>query len=557
MRNIRISIERIIFAILVPVIPVAAQEAPYAPNRIIVKFKETVDPVISRDNGQFILFNLPAVDELNARYGCTAARKLVPVTIDPELAKIYILRFKGNPNIPALLEEYRNTGYFLYAEPDYQVKALDGKALSAIPNDPYFYRQWSLQNDGVFIYMQAKIGADIDMNPAWDIETGDSNTIVGIIDTGCKLDHPEFAGRIWTNAGEIPGNGIDDDNNGYIDDVNGWNFAYGNNDPSDDVGHGTAVTSIIGATGNNGMGYAGINWYCKLMISKACDSTGYYYMSGLVEAIIYSVDHGADVLNMSLGGFGGGQALKNAINYALSHNVTCVAAMGNQNNNIPLYPAVYPGVIAVGSTNSDDQRSVPFCLGGEPGSNFGSHISVVAPGNMIFVLDFRHDFEYYNAWCGTSFATPHVVGVASLLLAQDPALTPEQIKSIIENSAEDQVGDPYEDIPGWDPYYGYGRLNAYQALITKSALGIPVTKVEPVKIYPNPSTGVFTVIASGIPPGISTEIVITDILGRLKYGGGLSSQKERIDLSLVPEGIYNVAIRNASVQWNGRLIVAR
>lgn len=304
------------------------------------------------------------------------------------------------------------------------------------------------------------------MENAWSIEQGDSNIVVTIIDSGTKLDHPEFTGRIWTNYHEIPNNGIDDDGNGYIDDVKGWDFANSDNDPMDDNGHGTNVAGIIGANGNNSIGYAGADWYCKLMILKGLDNNNYGYYSWWTEAIYYAVDNGAKVINMSLGGNSFSTTLQNAVTYALNNNVVVVVCMMNTNSNTVYYPAGFTGVIAVGSTNSNDTRSNPFFWSPTSGSNYGSHISVVAPGNYIYGLNYQSNTKYGSYWGGTSQATPHVSGLASLLLAQNPSRTPAQIKSTIETTAEDQVGNSSEDTPGWDIYFGHGRINAFNAGLT-------------------------------------------------------------------------------------------
>jgi subtilisin family serine protease len=230
------------------------------------------------------------------------------------------------------------------------------------------------------------------------------------------------------------------------------------------LGHGTNVSGIIGANGNNATGYAGVDWNCKLMNLKALNSNNFGYYSWWADAIYYAVDNGAKIINMSLSGTGYSSTLQNAINYALSQNVTVVAAMSNENSSTVNYPAGFPGVIAVGSTDPNDTRSNPFFWSATSGSNYGSHISVVAPGNYIFGLNYQSNTNYDYYYGGTSQATPHVTGLAALLLAGNASLKPDQIKTIIEITAEDRVGNSNEDSPGWDQYYGYGRINAFKAL---------------------------------------------------------------------------------------------
>lgn len=413
---------------------------------------------------------------------------------------IFIIQFPYGVNLDEVIEEYYKTGDIEYAEPDF--KGSGSGTPDFKPNDNYYFRQWNLQNNGTFFLSPSIAGADIDMEKAWELEQGDSNIVVAIIDSGVRLVHPEFTGRIWTNYNEISNNGIDDDNNGYADDTRGWDFANNDNNPSDDYGHGSNVTGIIGANGNNSIGYAGVDWHCKLMILKGLDANNSGYYSWWIFAIYYAVDQGANVINMSLVGQNHSVALEEAVHFAVDNNVIVVVSMGNDNTNRASYPAAYSGVIAVGSTNSNDKRTNPFFWSPTSGSNFGNHISVVAPGNFIYGLDYRSNTDYGYYWGGTSQAAPLVSGLAALLLAQNSNRTPAQIKSIIESTAEDLVGDPFEDKPGWDRYYGYGRINAYNALslITNTFLSNPLHELS---LFPNPCTGNFYIQSPVFPLMVS------------------------------------------------------
>ncbi len=413
---------------------------------------------------------------------------------------IFIIQFPYGVNLDEVIEEYYKTGDIEYAEPDF--KGSGSGTPDFKPNDNYYFRQWNLQNNGTFFLSPSIAGADIDMEKAWELEQGDSNIVVAIIDSGVRLVHPEFTGRIWTNYNEISNNGIDDDNNGYADDTRGWDFANNDNNPSDDYGHGSNVTGIIGANGNNSIGYAGVDWHCKLMILKGLDANNSGYYSWWIFAIYYAVDQGANVINMSLVGQNHSVALEEAVHFAVDNNVIVVVSMGNDNTNRASYPAAYSGVIAVGSTNSNDKRTNPFFWSPTSGSNFGNHISVVAPGNFIYGLDYRSNTDYGYYWGGTSQAAPLVSGLAALLLAQNSNRTPAQIKSIIESTAEDLVGDPFEDKPGWDRYYGYGRINAYNALslITNTFLSNPLHELS---LFPNPCAGNFYIQSPVFPLMVS------------------------------------------------------
>ncbi len=364
-----------------------------------------------------------------------------------------------------------------------------------IPTDEMFYKQWYLMNTG---YVNSsgggspKVGADINMLRAWDVETGSDSIVVAILDSGIKDDHPDLRQRMWINKDEIPGNDIDDDNNGYVDDMKGWDFAYDDRKPSDGFGHGTNIATVIGASTDNQIGFAGVDRSCKLMNCKNlnADNSGEY--SWWSESIKYAVDNGADIINMSEGGDDPSRILKTAIQYALQSDVMVVAAMMNKGDNRDYYPAVYDGVFAVGATDTDDRRCKRFSWGG--GSCWGDHIAVVAPGNKIYGLDYEDDSNYEVYWSGTSQSTAIVSGLASLLLAQDPQRSYMDLQKIIKLSSKDLVGDPREDQPGWDPYHGYGRVDGFFALTfgkePSDIFEMPEKKIEKEKVpevYDRPS----------------------------------------------------------------------
>lgn len=473
------------------------------------------------------------VDSIGLKFHVLKIKKQSTGRKNPQ--HIYIITFPQGTNIPQVIDEYYKTGEIEYAEPDH--KGSGGGTQGAIPNDQYYSRQWGLKNDGTFALSSSVAGADIDIEKAWNIEQGDSNIVVGIIDSGTKLDHPEFTGRIWINYNEIPNNGTDDDNNGYIDDVNGWDFANVDNNATDDFGHGTNVASIIGANGDNSIGYVGVDRNCKLMILKGIDNTNYGFYSWWADAIYYAVDNGAKVINMSLGGVDQSITLQNAVTYALNNNVVIVVCMMNTNSNTVYYPAGINGVIAVGSTNSNDTRSSPFFWSPTSGSNYGSHLSVVAPGNYIYGLNYQSNTNYSSYWGGTSQATPHVAGLASLLLSQDASRTPAQIKSIIEASAEDQVGNPSEDTPGWDQYFGYGRINTFNALTVTSGISSSDIQSQQVLLFPNPTKQNFTVII----PSTTKQIQIFNSLGELINTKNIEGQTSQ-NFQLTNTGIYYIQI---------------
>ncbi|MCE9615589.1 MAG: S8 family serine peptidase [Lentisphaerae bacterium] len=328
-----------------------------------------------------------------------------------------------------------------YAEPDYIRYA------SYISNDPLLAQQWDVFN--------------MRMPQAWDVTRGSTNVVVGVLDTGITLAHPDLASALWINTDEIPGNNIDDDHNGYVDDRNGYDFAgdasiplqRGQDPiPNDTEGHGTHVSGTIAAQQNNGTGISGFAPLTKIMAVKVLGGIlGTGYTSDIVDGITYAVDNGAKVLNMSLGGAAKSMAEYNALKYAWEHNVLIVAAAGNSGNgaNPVEYPAAYPFTISVGATSGDDVIAY-----------FSTHngfVEVCAPGVNILSTVPPNAYEW-DGWSGTSMATPHVTAMAALLAAMHPGIANWELRSMIQNSCI-ELG-----APGWDPYYGYGRLDALLAV---------------------------------------------------------------------------------------------
>lgn len=506
-------------------------------NRLIIKFKSSVG-IEYRIPQSDKKFNHEELDNINKKNRVQS----IILSGNKKKKDTYILNFESNQNIDHLIKQYKNSNLFEYVEPDF-IGVGGGKKikLQSIPNDTYFSRQYGLYNDGTFSLSSATNDADIDMDLGWDIEQGDQSIIVAVLDSGIKLDHPEFSGRLWTNPNETL-NGIDDDNNGYIDDINGWDFANNDDDPTDDHGHGTNVTGIIGANSNNNLGYSGVDWNCKLMIGKILDENNSGYYSWWTDGIYYAVDNGAKVINMSVGGSGFSSSMKDAIDYAYNNGVTVVACMMNENNNTTFYPAGYQNTIAVGATNPNDERSAPFFWSTTSGSNYGNHIDVVAPGNYIYGLDHQSDTNYNFYWGGTSQAAPLVTGLSSLLLAQDADKTPDDIRSIIRSTAEDQLGNISEDISGFDIYYGYGRVNAYEALLQSSLSINEITNPKNLSIFPNP-VSTFATVNSALK---FNTVLIHNILGVevLKIDNSSQQNFLKIDFSNLERGVYLASLLN-------------
>ncbi|HID86348.1 MAG TPA: peptidase S8 [Anaerolineae bacterium] len=435
--------------------PASADEgsvpAPYAPDRIVVKFKEGLNPA--------------QVAQLHASQGATVVDEIPQIgvqilSVPPGQVEAKIAAYQADPRVE-------------YAEPD----SIAQPAYE--PDDPYYSdgTQWGPQK----IYAPQ----------AWDLSKGDSSVVIAVVDWGVDLQHPDLATEMWTNPGEIADNGVDDDGNGYVDDVYGWDFANDDNDPQDDYGHGTHVGGIIAAATDNGVGIAGVAFDSRIMAVKVGDgATGTARYSRIAKGIIYAADNGAKVINLSLGGYAYSSYLESAVNHAWDAGCVLVGAAGNDNLSDLFYPAAYENVIGVSATDQNDAKA--------SWSNYGSYISVAAPGVSIYST-YWNDGSTYAHMSGTSMAAPHVAGLAALLFAQDGTRTNATVRSLIESSADD-LGDA-----GWDPYYGYGRINAYQALGTTSAV------IEP-------ATGGSLLSADGdttldFPPGaVSTTTTITHTL---------------------------------------------
>ena len=350
------------------------------------------------------------------------------------------VRLPSGLNFEAALQAYRDNPHVLYAEPDYRLQVTD------IPNDSRFDELWGMNNIG---QTGGALDADIDAAEAWQISTGSGQTIVAVIDTGVDYTHEDLAQNMWSNSRELSGQaGVDDDGNGFVDDIFGYDFVNNDGDPMDDHYHGTHVTGTIGAVGDNGLGVAGVNWNIQIMAVKAFGADGSGSTSDAINAINYAVAQGAVISNNSWGGnepFS--RAMYEAIAAAQRSGHIFVAGAGNgyygifplDNDANPFYPASYDldNIIAVAATDHNDNMA-GF-------SNYGAtSVDLAAPG--VDILSTKPGNSYGLA-SGTSMATPHVTGVVAMVRDLHPDWTYDRVIAQVLESVE-----PIDRTTGKDGY---------------------------------------------------------------------------------------------------------
>jgi subtilisin family serine protease len=404
----------------------------------------------------------------------------------------------------------RTTGVS-YVEPDFAI------APTIASNDPSRGQLWGLDNTG---QSGGVVDADIDAPEAWNTTTGSRSVVVAVIDTGMDYNHPDLAANAWRNPGEVAGDGIDNDRNGFVDDVMGWDFANNDANPMDDNGHGSHVSGTIGAVGNNGTGVVGVNWQVSIMPLKFLDASGSGSTSAAVAAINYATrmrrDFGINVVatNNSWGGGGLSTALRDAVDAGAGAGILFVAAAGNESNNndaTPSYPASHPGtsVISVAATDRSN-RLATF-------SNYGAtSVDLAAPGVAILSTTPNKSYASYS---GTSMATPHVTGTVALLAAANPQATAAQIRTAILSSTTPVAGLAGKVATG-------GLLNAAAAL---QALGAATPAPSPTPV-PSPTPTPSPVDAGDT---LAAAVAVTASSGSVRCPGQIGDgQSGRRDVDL-------------------------
>lgn len=466
----------------------------------------------------------------------------------------------------AAAAELRATEGVLAAAPNLLLR------LHLAPNDPRFSSQWHLSNSA----------AGVQAQQGWNRELGSASVSIGIMDTGVDVGHPDLASKIWTNPAETPGNGIDDDLDGHIDDVNGWDFGDQDADPSptpmfepsigiDQGWHGTFVAGLAAGATNNGVGIAGVAWDCKIVPLKVSDVNGDILLSAMVEAFDYAIAHQVSVLNMSLGTSDttARAFFQPLVNEAIGAGVVLVASAGNDGTDTPSFPAACDSVLAVAATNASNQRA-SF-------SNWGWYVNIAAPGEAVwscisrnyeydetsllfFEVLWGHDgVEPYMTNDGTSFSAPIVAGAAALVRSHFPALSPKQVVAqlIVQG-----------DVRLYDNPIG-PRLNIDRALIPALAVEPLANRGELLQFQapsPNPSVGP-TRFTFSLPTSAPVRLVLLDAQGRcvrtLLQGALASGQHTTVWEGLddnghaLPAGLYLAELSAGELRAMRRVALVR
>lgn len=412
-----------------------AKENPAVPGEFVVKLKNTT--------------SIMSANRLEHALGGAIVRQ-----VSRDLGMVLVKRSMVETR-ESSLQALAQSSLVAYAEPNYIYRVVGGA--SALPTDPDFGKLWGMQNTGQEITgdqgtYKGTPGVDIDAAHAWQIETGNKNVIVAVIDTGVNYNEKDLADNIWTNMAEKNGvTGVDDDKNGYVDDIHGWDFTKQVGDPMDVFGHGTHVSGTIGARANDNYGVVGVAWDVQIMPIRFLGDDGSGTLADAVSSIEYATKMKANIMSNSWGGGGYSQALYDAIAKAKDAGILFVAAAGNESNDNdanPSYPASYQidNIISVAAINAKGELA-DF-------SNTGAtSVHVGAPGVDIL----SHTMAGLESWSGTSMATPHVSGIAALVLSQDMTQSYATVKDRILKSAR-----PLQSLQGKTTTGGL--VNAYRAL---------------------------------------------------------------------------------------------
>ena len=495
-------------------------------------------PQITHTPGELIVRLRPdashkKLDALSRKLGAVSVSPIfspmTPAGRHPRLRRNYLIRFPAKWALEPLQRRYARHPSVEAVE----MNRLNRPCAEIVPNDPNYGEQWNL--------------ALMKMPQAWGIEQGNPEVTVAVVDGGIDMQHPEFRSQLWRNVGEVPGNGVDDDGNGYVDDLNGWDFSDAptlpgsgdstvrDNEPEDEIGHGTHVSGIIGAAANNKIGIAGIAWRCRLMPLRAdfkYGGGGYLQNDDVAAAIVYAADNGAQVINMSWGDTVNAFIIEDAVAYAYARGCVLVAAAGNLGAVGSWYPAGLKTVISVAWLSEERQ------LNGD--SNFGATIDIAAPGDEILSTYLNGGYQNLS---GTSIAAAHVSGVAALVRAAHPDDTNAEVRETLVRTA--------------DPLFisglvGAGSLNAYAALTAPTKLIVKIdsaqmflqaaepSNIEKIEIFGSAGGVGFT--AYWLEYGIGEVPDLWFPLGTVKTTPKFNVCLHKWDTSALTEGKYTIRL---------------
>jgi subtilisin family serine protease len=416
----------------------------YAPRKIIIKVKQEFSSKCSNSIISIpeINMKLPESTTLEKKF---PKHKTVPKSIKNsiDLSTIYELQFSEDVNIYKIIKELKNSGFIEYAEPKYINK------LCYSPNDSLNQIQYYL--DAIKAYQ------------AWDINKGDSSIVIAIVDTGTDLDHPDLIDNLALNFADTI-NGIDDDNDGFIDNFYGWNTASDTNFVGvQNVGHGTNVAGIAAASTDNHIGISGVGFNTKFLTVRIDLPTG--FLNNAYEGIVYAADHGADIINCSWGGNFSSEYARDIVKYATyNKGALIVAGAGNFGNEIPFYPAAYKDVIAVGATIEGDTVKL--------NSNYGHWLDIFAPGESMYTCNAIGKYGFSG---GTSMASPLVSACAAIIKAEFPHYSPQQLRHKLKISSDKVEHLSPSQYAG---KMGSGRVNLFKALSQNNLAAIEFINPE-------------------------------------------------------------------------------
>jgi subtilisin family serine protease len=548
----------------------------FLPGRLIVRFDPESAPDLDASKSDMpVRSGANSLDELFTRFEIKHVRRLVPdqilnrLSTPPDLYHTYVVSFAPAYPVLDVLDAFARDQHVKAVRPDLLFR------LCRVPNDALWSSQWDKR------IMNAHF--------VWDVSTGSRDIICAGIDTGVDWDHPDLMANLWVNPGEdldhdeavnsslpYPGdwkdvNDIDDDENGYTDDLLGWDFVFfdSQNDCYTDEDcdshtdnnmfgchpHGTHVGGIMCAVGNNGIGVAGMCWNGRLMALRAGfyadDGNGYIPETASLPAILYAAANGAKIINMSYGGSGFSSDDQDAVNAAWNQGCLLVAASGNDGSSEPSYPAAYDNVIAVNATNNQERLA--------SWSNRGWWTDLCAPGANPGIMSTVIDG--YESWTGTSMASPNTAGAAALVWSVFPQLTNAELRDLLFTTAQ--------DITAQNPYVastdlGHGRVDAYAAVLAHATEAHNALRPAAAALqgnYPNPFNAA-TVIRFDVAVTTHVTLRIFDLLGRVvgtpvDETRSVGAYEITFDASHLAAGTYVAQLDAAGVRASCKMLLLK